>query len=1114
MRRSRFSTRRRSQHIIAYATRTLRWLVVPAAIGATLAIGVPSSRTATASSTFLVDSAGDAGDATPGDGICDTGGGVCTLRAAIQESNALAGADTIDFGINTGSVTIAPLSPLPIITDKVKIDASTQPGWAFVPIVEIRGDSAGAGADGLELAANNSVIRGLVINRFSGRGVHLLSDGNQVSRCYIGVSLNGASDEGNTLGGVFINNSSSNTIGGTTPSDADSNVISGNDAEGVYVSGGTGNVIVDNAIGTNPSTSAAIPNSLTGVYVGNPATGTLIQTNVISGNGNGGIYVDAMTSGTTIVNNAVGTDRFGASAVGNAAFGISIYSSGNVIGTSGAVGAFNVISGNAGVGLGISSSGATGNVVRGNRVGTNLSGTSAIANSGDGITITGASGNTIGGSAVDQGNVISGNAGWGVNLSDAGADLNTIAGNKIGTNSQGTGSLPNFGGIRVMSSDDTIGGSTNSAGNVIAGNTSENLRIGSLFNAVTSIDVFHNFIGTDAFGSAGLGGKGVIIERSQANLGSPGGAGNNVIAGNSTNGITILGSGADENVIMGNRIGISAYGNPLGNQGHGVLISSGLGDDLGDVFNTGNNIIAFNTLDGVRVDGASTNGELIIGNSIYANGGKGIETINSGNAELAPPTITSVGASIDGTACPSCDVSLYSDTAAQGRVYEGSTTATPGGTWSLTTSIAGPHLTATATDSIVGTSEFSPPFAVNLNREAGTSGSPGFGGDGGLATGAQLNGPHGLYFTPSTLYIADTGNNRIRTVSPNNPLGTINTIAGCCASPGFGGDGGPATSAQLSSPTDVFVDGGGNIFIADTNNCRIRKVTGGTISTVAGNGTCGYSGDNGPATSAMINHPHGVGVTAGGDILIADTDNNRIRLVSGGTITTVAGTGGAAFYGDGGLATAAWLNTPHDVYPSPLGGYVIADTQNHRVRRVDGSGVINTIAGTGVPGYSGDNDLAVLARFSAPEAVAVSPIGDVFIADTGNNRIRDVLFGSGLIATVVGTGATGSSPDAVNPLLATLNAPTGIADDELAVSDTGNHTVRSIAANVDPTTDPLAPTTRSSTFCREGIGKPVGALADWSVIVGVVGIIATRRRWRALFTLLSRRLARPAPTAV
>jgi hypothetical protein len=267
---------------------------------------------------------------------------------------------------------------------------------------------------------------------------------------------------------------------------------------------------------------------------------------------------------------------------------------------------------------------------------------------------------------------------------------------------------------------------------------------------------------------------------------------------------------------------------------------------------------------------------------------------------------------------------------------------------------------------------------------AGNGGS-GFSGDGGPATSAALNIPSGGAATADGGYlIADTANNRIRRVAPD---GNISTVVGN-GSGTFGGDGGPASDAQVSFPYDVAVQPDGGYLIADVDNDRIRRVgPEGNISTVAGGGGAA-PGDGGPATSAVLSDPSGVAPTADGGYLIADTGNHRVRKVSfDGTITTVAGTGAAGSAGDGAPATDAMLNRPIRVAAEPGGGFVIADSANARVRRVAPDGTISTLAGTTV-GYSGDGGPATSAQLNNPFGVAVTAAGDYLIADATNNRVR------------------------------------------------------------------------------------------------------------------------------
>jgi cysteine-rich repeat protein len=286
------------------------------------------------------------------------------------------------------------------------------------------------------------------------------------------------------------------------------------------------------------------------------------------------------------------------------------------------------------------------------------------------------------------------------------------------------------------------------------------------------------------------------------------------------------------------------------------------------------------------------------------------------------------------------------------------------------------------------------------------AGVDGFSGDGGPATGAHLAYPSGVAVDGlGNLFIADAGNNRIRRVDTQ---GIITTVAGS-GTGGFSGDGGPATSAQLNFPFSVAVDGLGNLFIPDTQNHRIRRVdTQGIITTVAGTGSWGFSGDGGPAISAQINFPYSVAVDTLGNVFIADTSNHRVRRINtGGVIATVAGTGTGGFSGDGGLATIAALDSPAGVALDALGNLYISDRFNHRIRQVNTGGVIATVAGIGSKGFSGDSGSATAAQLDLPSAVAVGGLGDLFIADSHNHRVRRVA--DGVITTVAGTGDLGGA---------------------------------------------------------------------------------------------------------
>lgn len=252
-------------------------------------------------------------------------------------------------------------------------------------------------------------------------------------------------------------------------------------------------------------------------------------------------------------------------------------------------------------------------------------------------------------------------------------------------------------------------------------------------------------------------------------------------------------------------------------------------------------------------------------------------------------------------------------------------------------------------------------------------------GDGGPARAAGLY-PSGVAVDgKGNVYITDNAHERVRKVTPD---GTITTIAGTGRVGPVKGDGGPATSATLWNPHALAIDGQGNLFIAGTSNQRVRKVgPDGTITTIAGTGRQGFSGDRGPATSARLHDPYGVAVDGHGNVYIADRDNHRVRRVSpGGRITTIAGTGSAGYSGDGGPASAARLHDPRGVAVDAHGNLYIADSQNFRIRMVSG-GTITTVAGTGTSGSSGDGGPPSSAQLVYPTGVAVDGKGNLYIGD-------------------------------------------------------------------------------------------------------------------------------------
>lgn len=330
------------------------------------------------------------------------------------------------------------------------------------------------------------------------------------------------------------------------------------------------------------------------------------------------------------------------------------------------------------------------------------------------------------------------------------------------------------------------------------------------------------------------------------------------------------------------------------------------------------------------------------------------------------------------------------------------------------------------------TSAWAQQYSISTFAGNGTSG---FSGDSAAANAAQLSFPGGIALDSSgNLYIADSGNHRIRMVSNGN----ITTIAGT-GTAGFAGDGKAATSAQLASPSGVAVDKSGNIFIADSRNNVVREISSGNISTVAGSNSAGagYAGDTGAATSAQLNNPVAVAVDSSGNIYIADSNNNVIREVSGGNINTIVG-GNATPY--------TQLFHPDGVAVDSAGNLYIADTGDRRILKFSG-GAVTQIAGSGNLGFSGDNGQATNAALNDSTGVAIDPAGNIYIADTFNNRIRRVAT-SGIITTIAGSGLAAYYGDGGAAVSAGLNFPHHMLADstgKIYIADTGNSTIRLLA---------------------------------------------------------------------
>ena len=338
---------------------------------------------------------------------------------------------------------------------------------------------------------------------------------------------------------------------------------------------------------------------------------------------------------------------------------------------------------------------------------------------------------------------------------------------------------------------------------------------------------------------------------------------------------------------------------------------------------------------------------------------------------------------------------------------------------------------------------------------AGT-GDRGFSGDGGPAVDARLSVPSAVFVdVTGTITIADTSNDRVRIIEPD---GRIRTIAGN-GDRASTGDGGPATDAALHTPTALFVDGDGNIFVAEWTGHRIRKISpSGTITTTVGIGLHGFLGDGGPSTESNIWSPSAIYIDGQRNLYLAEWGNDRIRKVAReGTVSTLAGTGIAGFTGDGGPATEARINNPNGIFVDKHGNVYFSDLGNQRVRRITTDGRIETVAGDGTPGFAGDGGPATEASISNPAGLFLDDADNLYLVDSGNGRIRKI-DPSGTITTVVG-GAVSESVGSLSPKDLTLEGPTSLFVDaagDLLVAEGSGHRIRRFPGIAEPTRLPGA----------------------------------------------------------
>jgi len=495
----------------------------------------------------------------------DSGPG--SLRQAILDANAAGGLDTITFQIpGNAPFAISPTSPLPALTDPVTIDATTQPGYVSQPVVELIGSGAGISTVGLRLGGSGSnTVRGLAINRFDADGIRLESSGNVIQGNYIGTDVTGSVARGNGQYGVFVWNVSSNLIGGTTS--AERNVFSGGNETGVYILNGTGNTVQGNHIGVNATGNAALNNRNNGITLFTSTANTIGGAspgagNLVSGNTGSGINLNSSTTTENVIQgNFIGVNASGSSAIPNLGDGITFNSApANLVGGTN-LAERNVVSGNGKAGILLNGTATRLNVLAGNFIGTDASGLMKLGNALAGVTVTGGSSNQIGSPLPSGGNVISGNLQDGIFIATNSVG-NRVQGNLIGVDVHGTNALGNaLNGVAINSAAfNLIGGEETGERNVISGNTNAGIW---LFRAAATNNIVQgNFIGTDSTGRTALRNltSGIQIEAPRNLIGGSPSGAGNVISGNGHMGVWLLNTNAFENVVVGNLIGTALGG--------------------------------------------------------------------------------------------------------------------------------------------------------------------------------------------------------------------------------------------------------------------------------------------------------------------------------------------------------------------------------------------------------------------------------------------------------------------------------------------------------------------------------------------------------------------------
>jgi len=984
----------------------------------------------------------------------------CSLREAILAANSntavdsctagTAGLDTIQFSLGAGTPTINITSPLPTITEPVTINGNT--GGATR--VELNGSVAGAGTNGLNITAGSSTISNLVINRFSGNGINLQTNGgNTVQACLIGTDSAGNVDLGNGLNGISLTGTPNNSIGGAAFGTR--NIISGNGTNGIFISGGmaTGNHVEGNFIGTNAAGTAAIGNTGDGILVQNApdnVIGVPDGQNILSGNGLDGIRVMGSSSNTQITDNTIGLNAMATLAIPNGNHGIEINSAANCV-----IGSqlhLNVISGNSGNGL-LITNGASGTLVTSNIIGTDDSGAIDLGNTLDGIRIDGAANNTIGGVVPEQLNLISGNNVNGIHVVNAGTTGNKVLGNLIGTNAAGAAALANSqNGVLIEdASNNTIGGTLAGAGNVISGNSVVNVTISGI--SASGNLVQGNLIGLDKGGVVALGSTtdGINIDTAPNNtIGGTDNGARNVISGHSRFGVNIfettfrkgntreipsnsrsLIAMATGNIVQGNVIGLNAAGTAV--VANGTIGGGGIGIDG-----------ATNTLIGGTAAGA---GNVISGNRTGIDIFSGTGTQIQGNF---------IGTNLTGTA-------------GFGNTFEGvnvraSSNNTIGGTTAAARNIissngqAGINITSLGTGGntiqgnyigleVTGTSSLSNGSGGVIigspnNLLGGTTNGAGnvisgnvTGGvsvSGSAATGNQIQG--NLIGTDASGNAAamNSGQGVLISGAPNNTIGgTVPGARNIISGNSQNGVGitGAAASGNVVQGNFIGLNAAGTarianqtgIFISDAPNNLIGGTTTGAGNVISGNENFGIGIANPAATGNQI-RGNLIGTNPAGTVAIANknsgvdifsANNNVIGGAAAGARNIISGNGtdqsGGITLGNGASGNQVLGNfigtdiTGLAGLGNGLFGMRISNSSTNNIIGGTTAAARNVISGNGFPGVRIQDATTtgnqVLGNYIGTNAAGTAALGNsgrgVSIEDSPNNTIGGATAGAG-----------------------------------------------------------------------------------------------------------------------